>query len=930
MCDDLHNLIIRAKEGDPEAQYNLGEKYEIKPNLDYEKAAYWYHKSAIQGHASAQNELAWLYEKGMGIQLDLNEAIEWFLRAAKQGHAEAIQKIHRFRANHSIDEHRWDEFNKALAKDKYMMQLFTLLREYNFNDAEIFFENHQEYLDLNLYKKKVEEFRFLYNHDKLLKIFQFSEVDRLFKQLNDCVDTEGYISIKSKYIREYVSEKFNLGNPLDEEQSQALADIADNLLITARAGSGKTTVLTCKGMILAERQYVQNPNAILMLAFNRKAAEEIRERINKKHKLPLINIRTFHSLAHSIVQPDQEIKEDYESEMSEHLKSLLEVDPRLKEYLYEFFKKEMQVIQNRGLLLNETDYYDYAKNCWESISLGGDRVKSFGEKCIADFLFEYGLTYKYERPFLFFNEERQREIYKPDFTIYDSKTERTFILEHWAISDRNYYTEQRIWNSSITTERQYAEQRKRKRDYWNTNYWKKQNFFLLETDVSWLDRGREAFETRLKNMFESKNVVCAKLPQNELLEKVYRNHSNRLFKLFVSFIQKCRRYGYSPKQIKEKRDQYQTNNPKEQVFLRVAPEIYEKYEKNLAETDLLDFDRLIHLAIGKIRSTKGECFVCDHKNNINIRVKDLEYILIDEFQDFSKQFYYIISAIKDINPVVKLFCVGDDWQAINGFAGSDLKYFQEFAKEYANVSKRHVLTNYRSGGKIVEAGNIVMDGLGEKSVTTESNKYRGSVEIVEMKDFVIEARDNQSETEEYTEDKRYSDACEVRIRTKEGSEWSFKDFDTAKYLKAIHVKLREHLDFIAEPDSNCLILTRTNRFGCFNNSDELKDKTCKVFLPGEIDRVGRERFEEKIQVMTAHKAKGKEADIVFVLKCNLRTFPMIHPDTRLFGIFGETEDKILEEEQRLFYVALTRAKQKVFFLTEKDDQSPFLSGIYKL
>ena len=64
--------------------------------------------------------------------------------------------------------------------------------------------------------------------------------------------------------------------------------------------------------------------------------------------------------------------------------------------------------------------------------------------------------------------------------------------------------------------------------------------------------------------------------------------------------------------------------------------------------------------------------------------------------------------------------------------------------------------------------------------------------------------------------------------------------------------------------------------------------------------------------MTAHKSKGKQADIVFVLKCNMRTFPMTHPDNRLFGIFGVTEEEVLAEEKRLFYVALTRAKNKVF------------------
>ena len=91
--------------------------------------------------------------------------------------------------------------------------------------------------------------------------------------------------------------------------------------------------------------------------------------------------------------------------------------------------------------------------------------------------------------------------------------------------------------------------------------------------------------------------------------------------------------------------------------------------------------------------------------------------------------------------------------------------------------------------------------------------------------------------------------------------------------------------------------------------------------------LGIEEIEEQDVQAEKDEAEGKEADIVFVLKCNMRTFPMTHPDNRLFGIFGENEKKVLAEEKRLFYVALTRAKNKVFMLAEKEDVSPFLEEV---
>ncbi len=63
---------------------------------------------------------------------------------------------------------------------------------------------------------------------------------------------------------------------------------------------------------------------------------------------------------------------------------------------------------------------------------------------------------------------------------------------------------------------------------------------------------------------------------------------------------------------------------------------------------------------------------------INCKSKKLKYILIDEYQDFSKLFFDLILAIKCFNPKVQIFATGDDFQAINGFAGSDLNYFTNF------------------------------------------------------------------------------------------------------------------------------------------------------------------------------------------------------------------------------------------------------------
>ena len=76
-----------AKQGDAEAQYNLGYMYENGKGVegDYVIAAEWYEKAAAQGHAKAQNNLAFLYRKGYGVPQDIDKAIELYEKSAGQG-----------------------------------------------------------------------------------------------------------------------------------------------------------------------------------------------------------------------------------------------------------------------------------------------------------------------------------------------------------------------------------------------------------------------------------------------------------------------------------------------------------------------------------------------------------------------------------------------------------------------------------------------------------------------------------------------------------------------------------------------------------------------------------------------------------------------------------------------------------------------------
>lgn len=89
-------------------------------------------------------------------------------------------------------------------------------------------------------------------------------------------------------------------SPLNESQCRAVINGEENILVLAGAGSGKTSVLVARAGWLLRRQLAQ-PDQILLLAFGRKAAQEMNERLSSRLNSDIM-AKTFHALALSIIQ----------------------------------------------------------------------------------------------------------------------------------------------------------------------------------------------------------------------------------------------------------------------------------------------------------------------------------------------------------------------------------------------------------------------------------------------------------------------------------------------------------------------------------------------------------------------------------------------------------------------------------------------------
>ena len=749
-----------------------------------------------------------------------------------------------------------------------------------------------------------------------LAAFEFIQADLNNKQY-DIYPSDEYDHKKAAHITNYFRTKL-LAELLDEQAYSIAAD-KKNILVQARAGSGKTTVLSCKTVLLIDR-YQVNPDHILILAFNKKAAQEIGNRIRRRYGFESFeNARTFHGLAYQLVRPNGKILfnekgEFVKQEFSNFIQSILReiLTESDKHRLYEFFRKEMSSAVNVGAFLSSADYVAFVRN-QRDITLGGDRVKSSGEKFIADFLFEHGIKYLYEAI-----EYASGQNYRPDFRIITS--EHNLAIEFWGIDENDPNREvPKTWD--ISWKEYQAEM------VWKRDYWKDKGIPLIEFSIVDLRGGRDNFEKVVKSRLDQVGLRCVKLPQEVLEESVERIHSDRLSRLFVQFIQKARKCMWSATEIQQKVNEFSSKDHRVQIFLNIASQVYTAFEKKLHSENLVDFDELIVRAADIIEKTKGECSLAlGQKKERHIKIKDIQWILIDEFQDFSQLFYHLICTMQKYNPNVRLMSVGDDWQAINGFAGSDLRYFEQFDRFMLQASRIHLLTNHRSQKAIVACGNSLMNNRGEPGMWRPENNG-GNVSIKQIDKTWIEQR----EGDEYQADRE----ADKRFRFLEKRENGVKENDNgrlqAKYLKACYeiIKDVENWNLITEARRKddrprlAILCRRTSFFRVTLNEFYKQLKLC--FSTEELRKIGD--FQYKLRISTVHGFKGIEADIVIIIGACEGSFPLIHPDSSLFEMFGQTEQDILDEERRLFYVAITRSAKKLYFLTEEGHESPYLSEI---
>jgi DNA helicase-4 len=486
-------------------------------------------------------------------------------------------------------------------------------------------------------------------------------------------------------------------------------------------------------------------------------------------------------------------------------------------------------------------------------SLKGDVIKSFGEKIIANFLFEHNINYQYEH-----NHFWNKINYRPDFTLFHSDN-RGVIIEYFGLQgdlDYDFMSQQ-------------------KRDYWS----KKPNWHLLAyspTDIS--ERGVDYFLQRLKQDLQQQGFICQRLSEEEIWHKISRRSIDQFTKLIVSFITRCRKKSLSIKELQQMIETYQATKSIEVLFFELILNFYHAYLERITATNEDDFNGLLQKAIELILHKQTVFQSKSYSSDLTL----LRYICIDEFQDFSELFYRLLQAIRQHNSQVNLCCVGDSWQAINGFAGSELRFFQRF-KYYIdkNATQLYISSNYRSASSIVTIGNQLMIGNGRAAIA--KTHFGGEAMIADLDHFVLTEHEKQ-----------------IHVHQRHA----------ALMVRLIAKALIEELEVV--------ILCRRNKLPFANHL---------VHFLHSIQKFFPDSLHHRITISTAHKYKGLEKAVVIIPDAIIDYYPLIHPNWFFFQILGDNLKQIYDEERRLFYVSLTRAIKRIIIITENHRQSPFLQAL---
>ena len=667
------------------------------------------------------------------------------------------------------------------------------------------------------------------------------------------------------------------GRSLDDQQRVAVITAEDNNLVIAGAGTGKTSTIVGRVRYLVER-YHADPARILVLSFTKKSAEELRKRIGSH-----CEISTFHKLGKDIITAARQeklwvyeahdLKKDLDSIWRESLS-----DEKFLQDFCQFVFYYPKPFRSNTEATSVEDVVKMNKRCHNArvplLALNHKRLRSHEEVRIYNFLLLHQVNFRYEEPYEYHTGNSQYAQYMPDFTIYQNS--KRYYLEHFGIDSKG--------NTAPGVNRKQYHQRMD----WKRGLHRAYGTSMIETYS--YEIGSPNYAETLRKKLEKYKIELNPMSADELIQamnKVPRSMED-FMSLLTEFISLYKSNCVSTKDLyvrvsKEKDDNDKARN---MAFVRVFEKMLDGYEEVLTRKQRIDFGDMILKAVETVKSGKYKPLFA--------------HIIVDEFQDMSLGRYQLLKAIKDANPGCIMYGVGDDWQSIYRFTGSDLSLLSQFDKHFGVTATSKIETTYRFAKPLLDIGSeFVMANphqIKKQLCCQDANK---------LTEVFFHYYEKTVEQNSYNED-----VPDVKELPQTANEAVVLALDSLAHGNCNQVMLLGRYSFDIK-------LLASSDFIITNTDDATMIKSVKY---PDID----------IRFLTVHSAKGLEADSVVLLNCSsdYHGFPSEVADDPLLTMMMSEPDKMeFGEERRLFYVAMTRARKALHLIIDNEATSPFVTEV---
>lgn len=654
--------------------------------------------------------------------------------------------------------------------------------------------------------------------------------------------------------------------PLDPQQRDSIVKLEDNCLVIASAGSGKTSTILGKAKYMVEKRNI-DPSTVLLITFTRKAANELHERM----KIEGVTCCTFHALAYHII-----------SQVTGQAPSICDADVPLNVFKNLILNNPQFLHSVNNYIINQQSLMGLEHDYTDAFSYYEDRKKygiqalfpdvdgkmiftrSEEEKRLVSLLTKWGVAFRYENPYQFNTATPDKRQYKPDFTIYYQDMQGQWecvYLEHFGIDASGNVP---LWFGEGTRGGWKTANDKYKEGIaWKRAIHRQNGTTLIETTSADFRNG--TVEEKLLSQLRRAGVTIKERSDQELydlLVKRNRKLEKSVYTLILSFITLMKANEKTIDGLLDDLRDHPDNRSKS-VLVDIVKPFYEEYEKTLHESYEIDFTDAIIQATDLCREGLWKNYDC---------------ILVDEFQDISVDRYKFLQALRSDEPRTKLYCVGDDWQSIFRFTGSDMSLFYEFEKYFGYTELCKIETTYRFHQPLINRSS----------------------------EFIIKNKEQKVKTIKTPKNDKYSTYLTFEKCDGEDKE------GVLKKVEELVAKL--------PPTQSILLLGRYNYDAMsvgFTGKLDMKDNRIMVKIGGR-----------EIPFLSVHSAKGLEADNVILVNCNQGAygFPsLIEDDPILDFVLSKKESYPFAEERRLFYVAMTRARMHMYVLYDQRKPSPFIS-----